>query len=104
MSSIYLSGRSTGRTSAALRSAPKGAIFVWADSRTQYAEQLAKHLGRGDLKVVSLEKIASDRMRGIRPPAVVFDHTVCDSRVLFDFNDEKTSNLLLLLYRTETPA
>lgn len=45
--------RRTDRTTAQMLEAPKGAYYVWYCAALSYPKQLAKHLGRADLKIVS---------------------------------------------------
>lgn len=67
-----MNDRGTGITSQQMRDAPTGAIYVWCNRHTDYARSLARHLSRGDLKIVTPE--AADRaIRGTRFP-VVIDH------------------------------
>ena len=46
--------RGSGRTTEQMKDAPVGATFIWCNDRTSYAERLAKHLGRPDLRIKPL--------------------------------------------------
>jgi hypothetical protein len=65
----------TGRTTTQMQNAPQRAAFVWPVwSSIGYARDLARHLGRIDLTIITPSKI-----RDFRPgqyPAVVIDHAV----------------------------
>ena len=65
----------TGRTTKQMRSAPHGAAFVWPVwSSIGYARDLARHLNRLDLIIIT-----PSRLRDFRPgqyPALVVDHGV----------------------------
>ncbi|HEX5520197.1 MAG TPA: hypothetical protein VFX29_00825 [Longimicrobiaceae bacterium] len=64
--------RGTGFTEEQMRTAPKGAAFVWNNHDLQYPKQLAEYLGRTDLRIVRpnwLEHVA-----GKSVPAIVVDH------------------------------
>jgi len=65
-------GRRSGRTSAAMKAAPQGAIFVWCNSQLDYPRSLAKFLGRPDLTIIAPPELEA-KTRGRRVP-VVFDH------------------------------
>ena len=45
--------RNTGQTSRQILDAPRGAVFVWLNSHTDYPKQLAQHLGRNDIEIIS---------------------------------------------------
>ena len=65
----------TGRTTRQMQDAPQGAVFVWPVwSSIGYARDLARHLGRRDLAIIT-----PSRLRDIRPgqySAVIVDHAV----------------------------
>lgn len=65
--------RGTGRTTQQMLNAPHRAIFVWCVDRTDYARDLARRLGRTDLRIVSPRHL-DERMRGLRNMVVVIDH------------------------------
>lgn len=46
-------GRQSGRTTRAMQEAPKGAVYVWVHSNLDYPKELARKLGREDLRIVS---------------------------------------------------
>lgn len=51
--------RNTGQTSRQILDAPRGAIFVWPNSHTDYPKQLAQYLGRNDIEIISLMTLES---------------------------------------------
>lgn len=65
--------RGTGRTFQQLRDAPRDAVFVWCNDWLDYARDLAKHIGRVDIKIVSASSCRAGHLRGINSP-VVIDH------------------------------
>ena len=44
--------RGSGQTSEQMKSAPRDAVFVWCNDGLRYPTDLARHLGREDLKIV----------------------------------------------------
>ena len=69
--------RGSGRTTEQMKDAPVGATFIWCNDRTSYAERLAKHLGRPDLRIKPLSWYLWDdgiNVRGMSPHMVVIDH------------------------------
>lgn len=50
--------RGSGRTTEQLRSAPKGAVFVWCNGGLAYPRKLARHMGRDDLTIVTAHSYA----------------------------------------------
>lgn len=68
---IEKSGRGTGRTTRAIKAAPQGAHYVVAHaSIVPYVRDMARRLGRSDLKVIP----KSTPLLGVRANRVVFDH------------------------------
>ena len=65
--------RGTGATTRAMMAAPKGAVFVWCNDKTDYAIRLARKIGREDLRIVSPAWL-EDRWHGLDPPGIVVDH------------------------------
>jgi hypothetical protein len=65
----------TGRTTKQMQDAPQGAAFVWPVwSSISYAKDLARHLGRLDLIIIT-----PSNLRNFRPgqyTALVVDHAV----------------------------
>lgn len=72
--SVELSGRGCGKTRQQLLDAPKGAVYVWPDGNTSYPTELAKKLGREDLRIVSPMWLTSGAWRGRRFSAIITDH------------------------------
>ena len=67
-------GRGSGRTSRAMQAAPTRTIYIWCNDRLDYPKQLAHHLKRDDLEIVSPGWLDSDRWRGRRLSGIVVDH------------------------------
>lgn len=69
--------RGSGRTTAQMLAVPQGAYFVWpVGASIGYAQALARHLGRGDLVVVSAQD-GPERLRGLNVQ-LVMDHAAWD--------------------------
>lgn len=69
--------RGTGRTTLQLKTAPKGALYLWpAAGSITYAVRLARHLRRSDLDIrsISLLNDAAYQLRGRKFPAIILDH------------------------------
>lgn len=68
--------RQSGLTTAQMREAPHGAIFVWVNGNLSYPRHLARSLGREDLQIVPLSWLQE---RNARTPTtgVVLDHAAC---------------------------
>lgn len=67
--------RGTGATTAQMLNAPQRAIFVWCNGHLSYPRDLAKHLGRTDLEIVSPDQIAEyHRFLARELTGVVVDH------------------------------
>ena len=67
--------RGTGRTSRQLMAAPRGAVFVCATWRHRdYVRQLAAHLGRGDLIVITRHTVM-ETCAAHGWPQLVLDHS-----------------------------
>ena len=61
------------RTTEQMKSAPRGAVFVWCTENLAYPRALAAHLGRQDLELRTPSWCATG-LRGREPCAVVLDH------------------------------
>lgn len=68
--------RGTGRTTEQLVNAPRDSVFVWVNGRMDYIVRLARHLSRGDIKVVAPSWLTGDRWRGLELKGVVVDHAL----------------------------
>lgn len=68
--------RRSGRTTAQMKAAPKGAYYVWPHKAADYARALASHLGRNDLTVVDPAFFSYRERRGKRKLRlkIVIDH------------------------------
>ena len=71
------SQRGQGFTTMQMRNAPIGALYVWPVAGSiNYAVDLARGIGRDDLKIVpaSILDRSAERLRGTRWPAIILDH------------------------------
>lgn len=77
------SDRGTGRTTNQILYAPLNSVFVWCNERIDYPKDLARKLGRNDLKIVgtSILDHEGQRLRGITND-VILDHAT-------ELNDEQ---------------
>jgi hypothetical protein len=66
--------RGTGTTTQQMKAAPKNATYIWVHGDTYYPKQLAKELGRTDLKIVGPDWLTDYRFMGLRDLEVVIDH------------------------------
>ncbi len=66
--------RGSGQTSEQMKSAPRDAVFVWCTENLRYPTDLARHLGREDLKIVRPEYHSVFMAAGGTRSAVVIDH------------------------------
>jgi len=62
-----------GTTTKQMKAAPKGAVFVWCNGRTDYAVVLARKIGREDLEIKSPTWLERS-WRGLELTGVVVDH------------------------------
>lgn len=72
---VLVTGRRTGRTTAAMLAAPRGAIYVWCNGHLGYPRDLAKKLGRDDLQIVGPDYVIQYRFAGLKVP-VATDHAL----------------------------
>jgi hypothetical protein len=75
--------RGTGRTTAQMKAAPEGAVFIWCNSHLHYPRALAQDLGRRDLLIRSPEWLEGDGLRSFREE-IVLDHAVSLTRRQYD--------------------
>ncbi len=71
------SQRGNGFTTAQMKRAPLGSLYVWPVSGSiNYAKALAHELGRDDLEIVSPSVLdrKAERLRGRRLTGLVLDH------------------------------
>lgn len=69
--------RGTGRTTRQMQAAPKDAVFVWCfHGSLGYARDLARHLGRADLKIVSPSWLENSQYMGLTFSGIVTDHAM----------------------------
>lgn len=66
--------RGTGRTTRQMKHAKPSAIFIWCNGNLQYPKELAKKLGREDLRIFRLSALDSDQLRGLDYPQIIIDH------------------------------
>ena len=64
--------RGDGETTRQMQAAPQGAVFVWCNTNVDYPRDLARHLGRDDIKIETPSFFIC-RWRGVRLPVIV-DH------------------------------
>ena len=83
--------RGTGQTTKQLERLPTGGYFVVAHrAMADYTTSLARHLGREDIKVITVEQCLNPaRFAGLRDFSFVVDHATDDivrdrSRVNYD--------------------
>jgi len=82
-----MSERQTGRTTKQMREAPRGAVFVWCNGRTDYPRSLAASIGRRDLCIITPEDAREGRqLRGAR-------HVVVDHEAHFSLSREAMGNI-----------
>ena len=77
MGDVFIkSGRGTGRTSAQMKEAKPGSVFVVGNVPfVRYATALAQKLGRTDLRIVPLEQLTMLRGQDkLGPGMLVIDH------------------------------
>jgi len=66
--------RNTGRTSAQMKAAPEGSVFVWCNHDLHYPRELAMFVGRTDLKVVPLGWLENGAGRGRNFTGITVDY------------------------------
>lgn len=89
--------RGNGSTTKQMLSAPTGAIFVWCNGHLDYPTHLARLLSRGDLEVVSPDRLTDRRWEGLRLTGIVVDHAAC-------FNDRQKVAMELASLRIRTSS
>jgi len=62
-----------------MEAAPKNALFIWCNKHTEYPKQLARKLGREDLRIFSPGFLAEGRWRGMTFTGIVTDHAFIPS-------------------------
>lgn len=70
--------RQTGRTAKQMIDAPRRSIFVWCNTSLWYPRELARYLGRTDLRIVSHDGLTPNELCGLRARGglLVIDHAV----------------------------
>ena len=66
--------RQVGNTTRQMQEAPQKSVFVWVNGHLDYPRQLAKSLGRDDLKIVSPDWLSDHRWFGLVFSGIVLDH------------------------------
>lgn len=69
-----------GHTTHQMKTAPRGAYFVWCNSHTNYAMRLSKDLGRDDLQIRSPEWLLHEARRTPHAVPIVIDHAYHEVR------------------------
>ena len=72
---VHMGDRQTKRTTKQMIEAPLDACFVWCNDRLSYPRNLAQHLGRSDLTIISPEQDRPSFHSG-RGWKVVRDHAL----------------------------
>jgi hypothetical protein len=67
------SHRQTGTTTQQMKNAPPFAFYVWPNNQFSYPRDLAKHIGRTDLTIVSAESVSLRTVVG-KDRAMIIDH------------------------------
>ena len=67
-------GRGSGRTTRAMLAAPKGAYYIWCGGSLDYPRELARKLGREDLKIVGPDWLTARRYQGLTGLQLRVDH------------------------------
>lgn len=65
-----------GKTSRQMVRAERGAVYVWPNRNLDYPRNLARHLGRDDLEIVSFSWVERGEWRGREIRKIVVDHAV----------------------------
>ena len=65
-----------GATTQQMLDAPHGAIYVWVNSNVDYPKNLARNIGRDDLKIVPRAWLTSNNWIGRKLTGIVVDHAV----------------------------
>lgn len=68
--------RGTGQTTAQMKAAPRGALYVWCNHHLAYPHLLAQKIGRGDLQIVTPEWIFQRNWRGCDFSGKIVDHAL----------------------------
>lgn len=71
--------RRTGETTRQLTDAKLNAIFVWCNHYLEYPKDLARKLGREDIKIVAPSYICGQHFRGLEISELVLDHACFDT-------------------------
>lgn len=66
--------RQSGRTTAQMKSLPKGGLFIWCVNAINYPEALARSIGRADIKIVRPCWVMGQNWKGLEFPGVELDH------------------------------
>ena len=73
--------RGTGRTTRQILAAPQDGVLVVPGARVYY-RNLARFLGRSDLRIESKDFVTDGRYRGLLRGLVILDHAIFDLRLL----------------------
>lgn len=68
--------RQQGSTTQQMIEAPEYAVFVWENGDLEYPRDLARHLQRDDLEIVSPHWLDNRRWIGLKLTGVVVDHAL----------------------------
>jgi hypothetical protein len=67
--------RGSGRTHRQMIEAPQRAVYIWCNSHLFYPRELAREIGRADLRIIGPADL-EERLRGLKAHQVVFDHAL----------------------------
>lgn len=66
--------RANGITSMQMLLAPQDAIYIWCNNSLGYPRDLAKYIGRRDLKIYGPSHLGDARLAGHHLTGIVVDH------------------------------
>lgn len=76
--------RGDGKTTRAMQAAPRGAVYIWCNGYLDYPTELARKLGRIDLKIVRPVWLERRMYLGLELTGLVVDHAAQLDRAQFD--------------------
>ena len=79
--------RGTGATTRAMLAAPKNALYLWCNDRSDYPRKLAQFLNRKDLRILTTNTVINHGLKGLQRPLVV-DHAFQFTPTMIELADE----------------
>ncbi len=73
----------TGRTTHQMKNAPPDAFYIWCNTMLHYPKDLARHLGRTDLRIESPSWVHDRAIQGHNRP-IIIDHATELTRPQYD--------------------